>query len=61
MPLLVASAQSDLHATFAVLVAGVVIGVFGHITHLRWLILLGILLIGVGSVVFSFGLRPGAG
>ncbi len=60
MPLLVASAQSDLHVTFAVMVAGVVIGVFGHITKLRWLILLGILLVGVASVVFSFGLRPGA-
>ena len=61
MLLLVASAQSDLHVTFAVMVAGVVIGVFGHITKLRWLILLGILLVGVASVVFSFGLRPGAG
>jgi hypothetical protein len=60
MPLIVASQQSELHISFAVLVAGVVIGVFGHITRLRWLIVLGILVIGVDSVLFSFVLRPGA-
>ncbi len=61
MNLIAASQQSELHITFAVLVAGVVIGCFGHITRLRWLIILGILIVGVDSALFSFVLRPGAG
>ena len=61
MDLIAASQQSQLHLTFAVLILGVVIGCFGHITRLRWLILLGILIIGVDSALFSFVLRPGAG
>ncbi len=58
MLLLAASQQSELRLLFGGLVAGVVIGVFGHITKLRWMILLGIVLIGTASVVFSFVLRP---
>lgn len=58
MLLLAASQQSDLRLTLAALVVGVVIGVFGHITQLRWLIVLGILIIGIASVLFSFVLRP---
>jgi hypothetical protein len=61
MILLAASQQSELHLSFAVLVAGVVVGVFGHITQLRWLIVLGILTIGLDSVLFALVLRPGAG
>jgi hypothetical protein len=61
MVLIAASPQSQLHITFAVLVAGVVIGVFGHITKLKWLIVLGILIIGIDSALFSFVLRPGSG
>jgi len=61
MRLIIASQQSELHITFAVLVAGVVLGCFGHITHLRWLILLGILIVGADSALFSFVLRPGSG
>ncbi len=61
MFLLAASQQSNLHLSFAVLVAGVVVGVIGHITRLRWLIVLGILAIGLDSVLFAFVLRPGAG
>ena len=61
MILIVASQQSELHLTFAVLVVGVVIGCFGHITRLRWLIVLGILIIGIDSALFSFVLRPGSG
>jgi uncharacterized membrane protein YjjB (DUF3815 family) len=58
---ILASQQSELHITFAVLVAGVVIGVFGHIISSRWLIVLGILIIGIDSALFAFVLRPGAG
>jgi hypothetical protein len=61
MALIAASQQAQLHLTFGVLVAGVVIGVFGHITKLRWLIVLGILIIGIDSALFSFVLRPGSG
>ena len=61
MALLATSQQSELHVTFAVLVIGVVIGVTGHITRLRWVIVLGILIVGVDSALFSFVLRPGAG
>ena len=61
MFLFAASQQSELHATFVVLVVGVLIGVTGHITRQRWLIVLGILIIGVDSALFSFVLRPGAG
>jgi uncharacterized membrane protein YjjB (DUF3815 family) len=61
MNLIAASQQSQLHITFAVLVAGVVIGCFGHITRLRWLIVLGIFMIGADSLVFWLWLRPGAG
>jgi hypothetical protein len=61
MPLIAASQQSELHLTFAALVAGVVIGCAGHLTRLRWLIVLGILIVGIDSALFSFVLRPGAG
>jgi hypothetical protein len=59
MDLIAASQQSELHITFAVLVTGVVIGCFGHITRLRWLIVLGILIVGLDRALFSFVLRPG--
>jgi hypothetical protein len=61
MALLAASQQSQLHITFAVLVLGLVIGVIGHITRLNWLVLLGILMIGLDVVLFSFVFQPGAG
>jgi hypothetical protein len=61
MPLILASQQSELHLSFAALVAGVIIGVFGHIISSRWLIVLGILIIGIDSTLFAFVLRPGAG
>jgi hypothetical protein len=59
--LLIASQQSDLHATVAALVVGLVIGVFGHITRSRALIITGILIIGLVSAYFSFVLQPGGG
>jgi uncharacterized membrane protein YhhN len=52
--LLLASQQSQLHALEAVLVIGLLVGVFGHIIHSRPLILTGIFLIGLVSVYFAF-------
>ena len=60
-PVLLASQQSTLHLSLAGLVLGLVIAVFGHITRTRWLIVIGIGIIGVISALFSFVLRPGAG
>jgi hypothetical protein len=60
MALLAASQQSQLHITFAVLVLGLVIGVIGHITRVNWLVLLGILMIGLDVALFSFVFQPGA-
>jgi purine-cytosine permease-like protein len=59
MLLLGTSQQADLHATLAALVFGLVLGVFGHIIRARWLILVGILIIGLVSAYFSFVLQPG--
>jgi len=42
----------------AVLVFGVILGVFGHIIKSRTLILTAILIIGVISAYFSFVLQP---
>jgi hypothetical protein len=61
MTLLAVSQQSELHITLAVLVLGLVIGVIGHITRVNWLVLLGILMIGLDVVLFSFVFQPGAG
>jgi hypothetical protein len=58
LPLLVASQQSQLNATLAVLVLGLAIGVAGHIIHSRTLIITGILIIGVISALFAFVLQP---
>jgi hypothetical protein len=55
------SQASDLHAALAVLVAGLVIGVFGHIIRSRALILTGIVIIGGVSAYFSFVLHPHGG
>jgi hypothetical protein len=58
VPLLIASQQSQLHAFVAVLVFGLVIGVFGHIIHSRTLIVTAILIIGGVSAYFSFVAQP---
>ncbi len=60
MLLLIASQESRLTAFIAVLVFGLVIGVFGHVIRSRTLILTGILIIGLVSAYFSFVLQPGA-
>ncbi len=59
MVLLIASQQSRLTAFIAVLVFGLLVGVFGHIIRSRALILTGILIIGLVSAYFSFVLQPG--
>jgi hypothetical protein len=53
--LLIASEQATFHALLAVLVFGVVVGVFGHLIGSRTLILTGILIIGGVSAYFAFG------
>ena len=60
MVLLIASQESRLTALIAVLVFGLVVGVFGHIIRSPTLILTGILIIGAVSAYFSFVLQPGA-
>jgi F0F1-type ATP synthase assembly protein I len=56
--LLLASQQSQLHAFVAVLIVGLVIGVFGHMIHSRTLILTGILIIGLTSGYFAWIVQP---
>ena len=58
MPLLLASQQSRLNACVAVLIFGLVLGVFGHLIRSRSLIITGILVIGGISAYFSFVLQP---
>jgi hypothetical protein len=55
-----AAQQSHLGPIVAVLVFGLVVGVFGHIIQSRTLILTGILIIALASAYFSFVLQPGS-
>jgi hypothetical protein len=52
---LIASQQATFHALIAVLIFGLVVGVFGHVISSRTLILTGILIIGGVSAYFAFG------
>ncbi len=54
MIFLIASQQAEFHALIAVLVFGLVIGVFGHIISSRTLILTSIIIIGGVSAYFAF-------
>ena len=56
--LILAVQSSHLGAFTAALVAGLAIGIFGHIIRSRTLILTGILVIGLVSAYFSFVLQP---
>jgi hypothetical protein len=56
--LVLAVQSAHIGAFTAVLIAGLVIGVFGHIIRSRTLILTGILVIGLVSAYFSFVLQP---
>jgi hypothetical protein len=57
---LVFAVQSNhLGVVIALLALGLAVGVFGHVTGSRALILAGILVIGLVSAYFSFVLQPG--
>jgi hypothetical protein len=58
--LLLATATAPVGAVIAVLVVGLVIGVFGHIINSRTLIITGIAVIGLVSAYFSFVAQPGS-
>lgn len=58
MILLIASQQSQLHAFVAVLVFGLVLGVFGHIISSKMMILTSIIIIGATSAYFAFVAQP---
>jgi hypothetical protein len=58
MVLLFASQRSEVNLTLLALVIGLAIGVLGHLSRTRWLIVLGIAIIAAASVLFSFVLRP---
>ncbi len=51
----IAAQQSQLHLFIAILILGLVVGVFGHIISSRPLIIVGILIIGAFSAYFLFG------
>lgn len=53
VPLVFAFSSSGLDAFSAVMVVGLLVGVFGHIIKSRLLIIMGILLIGFVSVYFA--------
>jgi hypothetical protein len=56
--LLYAAESAHLAVFTAVLLFGLVVGVFGHIIKSRTLIVTGILIIGLVSAYFSFVLQP---
>ncbi len=58
--LLLATATAPVGAIIAVLVLGLLIGVFGHIINSRALIITGIAVIGLVSAYFSFVAQPGS-
>lgn len=55
MVLVIATQQATFHALIAVLIFGLVVGVFGHIVSSKTLILTSILIIGGVSAYFAFG------
>jgi hypothetical protein len=50
-----AALPTNVGGYIAILAVGFVIGIAGHVTRSRTLILAGILIVGVVSVVFAFG------
>jgi hypothetical protein len=56
--LLYAVQSSHIGLFTAALVIGLAIGVLGHLSKARWLIITGILIIGLVSAYFSFVLQP---
>jgi hypothetical protein len=57
--LALASQQSQLVLFSIVLVFGLLIGILGHLSKSRTLVITGILVIGLVSAYFSFVLQPG--
>lgn len=53
--------SSHLGLFAAVIAFGFVLGTFGHIIRSRALILTGIVVVGLASGFYVFGLEPGAG
>lgn len=60
VPLIVATLESDTRATVLVLALGFAIGIAGHLTRSRALVVIGILMIAIVSAYFTFALRPGS-
>ena len=60
MVLVFASPQSQLTLFTGVLIFGLLVGILGHLSHSRPLILTGILIIGLASAYFAFVLQPGS-
>jgi hypothetical protein len=53
-----AAQSANLELFGALMAVGFLIGIFGHLSHSRALIVVGILIIAVVSVYFSFVLEP---
>jgi hypothetical protein len=53
--LIPAALPTNVGAYIAILAVGFVVGIAGHVIRSRTLILAGILIVGVVSVVFAFG------
>ncbi len=54
VPLLAAQATGNFGPPMALLGAGFVIAVFGHITKIKWLIAAGLVLIAIGAISLQF-------
>jgi hypothetical protein len=59
--LALASQQSQLVLFSIALVFGLAVGILGHLSKSRTLVITGILVIGLVSAYFSFVLQPGGG
>jgi len=59
--LALASQQSQLVLFSVALVFGLGVGILGHLSKSRTLVITGILVIGLVSAYFSFVLQPGGG
>jgi hypothetical protein len=53
VPLLYALSSSQVNALAAAMAAGLLLGVIGHVLRLRFLIVIGILVVGAVSVYFG--------
>jgi hypothetical protein len=58
---LLAAQSAHLGLFGALMAVGLLIGIFGHLSHSRALIVVGILIIALVSIYFSFVLEPQGG